>query len=48
MTPEERRALQEKFRELHRRAQRMMATQPESKRKVERALAELRELAGRR
>jgi hypothetical protein len=48
MTPEERRALREEVRELKRRADRMMATQPESKRKVEQALAELRRLAGRR
>jgi hypothetical protein len=47
MTPEEERALKEKVRELNRRAKLMLARQAESKRKVERALATLRELAGR-
>jgi hypothetical protein len=48
MTPEEKRALLEEIRELKRRAERMIARQPESKRKVERARAELHKLYGRR
>jgi hypothetical protein len=48
MTPEEQRALKEKTRELKRLAEQMLERQRESKPKVERALATLRELAGRR
>jgi len=48
VTPDEERALKEEVRELKRLAEQMLERQRESKPKVERALATLRELAGRR